>query len=440
MSPYRAFALIAGTLSAAGFCLAQSAISARSGLIQLTVGSVYLQDKPVHKTVTNMLQVKQSEVLRTGPDGYAEVLLTPGVFLRLGNSTSFRMDSDALAHTHLTMLAGSAMLECDELLPDNNVSFDVGNKPVELRKKGLYRLEASPAAVATIQGELFVAGNVGTTVKKGRLLQFDSAVPEPVKFHNDKNDELYTFSKARSEDSAYATGVTSSSLLSSGYGCRGGSSWYLMGGVGMYSYLPCSGMYSNAFGYSFIGLNNGYMWGGPNYYVPPYGLLGYGAGYGGYGYVPSGGAAVVGRGGLAAAAKPGATNVPGRTSVGAAPMKVPVFAGPNAMRNGVAPTAVMQQPSSNASFASSYRGAMRPVQPRALSNAAGPSIGHVPAARGGSSGAMNGGGTPQRVYSGAAAAPRGTSGNAASMSRGSSGMSAGAGARSAAGGGGTRGR
>jgi hypothetical protein len=181
------------------------------------------------------------------------------------------------------------------------------------------------------------------------------------------------------------------------------------------------------------------MWGGPNYYVPPYGLLGYGAGYGGYGYVPSGGAAVVGRGG-STVANSGTTNVNGRAPAGAAPVKVPIFAGPNAMRNGVAPVAVIQQPSSHASFASGYRGATGPVQSRAVSSAAGPSIGHVAAARGGYSGAVRGGGTPQAGYSGAAAAPRGTSGNAASMSRGSSGMSAGAGARSAAGGGGTRGR
>lgn len=428
MSPFRAFALLAGTIASAGFCLAQSAISAHSGLVQLTVGSVYIQDKAVHKTVTNMLQVKPSEVVRTGPDGYAELLLTPGVFLRMGNNTSFRMDSDALTHTHLTLLTGSAMVECDELLSDNNVSFDVGNKPIEVRKKGLYRLMADPAAVATIQGELYVAGNLDTTVKKGKLLQFDAATPQPVKFHDDKKDELYAFSKARSEDSAYATGVTSSSLLSSGYGCSS-SSWYPMGGVGMYSYLPCSGMYSNAFGYSFLGLNNGYMWAGPNYYVPPYGLLGYGYGAG---YVGGGGGGVV-------AANKGTAAVPGRTTLSSTPVKVPVFAGPNAMRNGAAPTAILRPTETGrASFPGGNAG--RIAQPRGLSSAAGPMIGHVPAARGGYSG---GGGAAQGGYAGVAA-PRGVgnSGNMGSASRSSSGAASSAAGRVSSGGagGGTRGR
>jgi hypothetical protein len=449
MSPFRALMLLAGTLGTCALGLAQTAISAHSGLVQLTVGSVYVQDKAVHKTVTNMLQVKPSEVVRTGPDGYAEILLTPGVFLRLGNDTSVRMDSDALTHTHLTLLSGSAMIECDELLPDNNVTFDVGNKPVELRKKGLYRLMADPPAVATIQGELFVAGNMNTTVKKGKLLQFNAAVPEPVKFHNDKKDELYTFSKARSEDSAYATGVTSSSLLSSGYGCRGGSSWYLMGAVGMYSYLPCSGIYSNAFGYSFLGLNDGYMWGGPNYYIPPYGLLGGYAGYGGYGgYAP---AVAGGRGQAPVAARPGtstvATSAPARVPVNPpknATVVVPVFGGPNGNRSMPVPVGVMRGASGNGAFANANANNAA-MNCRALSRAAGPMIGHVPASRssgmgGRSQGASSGGASPQAAYSGSAPS-RVYSGAPAAAGRVSSGVSGGSqGGASRGGGGGTRGR
>ena len=75
------------------------------------------------------------------------------------------------------------------------------------------------------------------------------------------------------EDSAYATNVTASSLYSSGYNC-GASSWYLMRSVGMYSYLPCSGMFANPFGAYMLGMNYGYLWNGPNYYIPPMGMIG----------------------------------------------------------------------------------------------------------------------------------------------------------------------
>ncbi len=273
LSPTRVTALIAGGLATAALCFAQMAISTHSGLVQLTVGSVFLDDKPLHKTTTNMIEVKPGQVLRTGKDGNAEILLTPGVFMRLGNDSSVRMDANSLSNTKVTVLSGSSIVECDELLSDNAVSFTVGKHLVQLRKKGLFRLEADPPAVAAIKGEAFVADNINEPVKQGKLLQLDSDDPKPQKFH-ENNDDLVAFSKARSEDSVYATGVTSSSLYSSGYtGCTN-SSWYPMGGVGMYSYVPCNGMIANPYGLYMLGLNNGYLWGGPYYYVPPYALYG----------------------------------------------------------------------------------------------------------------------------------------------------------------------
>jgi hypothetical protein len=287
LSPIRVTTLIAGGLATAGLCFGQMAISTHSGLVQLTVGSVFLNDKPLHKTTTNMVEVKPGQVLRTGKDGNAEILLTPGVFMRLGNDTSVRMDANALSNTKVTVLSGSSMVECDELLSDNAISFTVGNHIVQLRKKGLFRLEADPPAVAAIKGEAFVADNINEPVKQGKLLQLDTDNPKPQKFHQNK-DDLVAFSKARSEDSVYATGVTSSSLYSSGYGGCTNSSWYLMGGVGMYSYLPCNGMFTNPYGLYMLGLNNGYLWGGPSYYVAPYAVYGVPYGVGRVGTVAGG--------------------------------------------------------------------------------------------------------------------------------------------------------
>jgi hypothetical protein len=183
------------------------------------------------------------------------------------------MDANSLSNTKVALLSGSSMIECDELLSDNAVSFSVGNHIVQLRKKGLFRLEADPPAVAAIKGEAFVADNINEPVKQGKLLQLDSDNPKPQKFHA-TDDDLVAFSKARSEDSVYATGVTSSSLYASGYTGCSNPSWYLMGGVGMYSYVPCNGMIANPYGLYMLGLNNGYLWGGPYYYVAPYALYG----------------------------------------------------------------------------------------------------------------------------------------------------------------------
>jgi hypothetical protein len=333
MSPKR----IAGGLAISAVCaslsIAQMTISAHSGLLQFTLGSVFLADKPIHKTATNLVEVKAGQVLRTGNDGKAEVLLTPGVFLRLDNDSSIRMDSNALSNTRVSLLTGSAMVECDELLEGNAVAFTVGNFPVELHKKGLYRIDADPPGVATVKGEAFVAGNLNMAVKQGKFLALNAAVPQPEKFKLNKKDDLYAFSKARSEDSVYATGVTSSSLYTAGYtGCTG-AGWYLMNGVGMYSFLPCQGMFSNPFGYSFLGLNYGYLWDGPGYYMAPYGYYGSGF-YGAPGYVVGGGGGGVAVPGRAGHQPPVNAVNPGK-AVRAA---VPVFAGPGMHQTRPAPT------------------------------------------------------------------------------------------------------
>ena len=90
---FRVFALLAGGLGATLCLPAQVAISTHSGLIQFTVGSVYVGDKAIHKTTTNLPDLKNGQVLHTGSDGNAELLLTPGVFLRLGQR---RLNPDGL--------------------------------------------------------------------------------------------------------------------------------------------------------------------------------------------------------------------------------------------------------------------------------------------------------------------------------------------------------
>lgn len=384
MSPVRALMVVAAGFSIAATGSAQYAISTHSGLVQLTMGSVYLKDTQIHKTVTNLISMGNGDVIRTGQDGLAEVLLTPGVFLRVGHNASLRMDSNSLTDTRMTMLSGSAIVEADEILADNKLTFQVGKEPVQVVKKGLYRLEGNPAAVATIDGELFVGGDMNEVVKKGRDLQMDASAAELAKYHVDKKEDLYAFSQARSEDSAYATGVTTSSFVQNGYSAANGctSSWYFMGPVGMYSYMPCGGILTSPFGYGFYGLNSAYLWDGPGYYIAPYALLS--------GYAPG-----VGGGGVPSAA--GFKN-------GTMPARVPAFTGPNGVTSvpakAVMTSSAMRAITSGRGFASSSRG--MPVS--SMRSVAGSSIGHVSAVSAArSSSGYSGGGFGGR--SGVASAP-----------------------------------
>src|SRR5260370_23254942 len=77
---------------------AQSVISAHSGVIHYTEGKVLVNDKAYETKTSEFGDLKENSVLKT-EEGRAEMLLTPGVFLRLGENSSVRMTSNRLSDT-----------------------------------------------------------------------------------------------------------------------------------------------------------------------------------------------------------------------------------------------------------------------------------------------------------------------------------------------------
>src|SRR5712692_2015403 len=79
---------------------AQSVISAHSGLIHYVEGQVLLDSKPVEVKIATFPEMKENMELRTA-DGRAEVLLSPGAFLRLGENSAIRMVSNKLTDSRI---------------------------------------------------------------------------------------------------------------------------------------------------------------------------------------------------------------------------------------------------------------------------------------------------------------------------------------------------
>src|SRR6202142_509406 len=109
-------AVAAGSMAA----LAQSAvISARSGMIHYVEGQVYVGGQLVETQFGAFPEVKENQQLKT-EEGRAEVLLTPGVFLRMGENSSFRMITNRLIDTRLEFLSGAAVVEAENIGKDNS--------------------------------------------------------------------------------------------------------------------------------------------------------------------------------------------------------------------------------------------------------------------------------------------------------------------------------
>src|SRR5205085_9201604 len=88
---------------------AQTVIGAKSGVINWVEGDTFLGDKPYVMQPSQFGEVKEGMVFRT-EEGRAEVLLPPGVFIRMGKSASFKMISNRLIDTRVELLTGSAIL------------------------------------------------------------------------------------------------------------------------------------------------------------------------------------------------------------------------------------------------------------------------------------------------------------------------------------------
>src|SRR5258708_18711069 len=129
-----ALAILRAVLAAWG----QLAVSARSGMVNHLEGQVTLAGDPLKLRFGQFPEVAPGMTLAS-EDGRAEVLLTPGVFLRLDDHSSFKMISNKLTDSQVELTSGAALVEVQELLKDNNVTILSGTSKVSLPRPGLYR-------------------------------------------------------------------------------------------------------------------------------------------------------------------------------------------------------------------------------------------------------------------------------------------------------------
>ncbi len=154
--------------------LAQSVISAHSGLVNLSEGSVFLDDQRVEQKTGKFGQMNNGSELRT-EDGRAEVLLTPGTFLRVGANSAIRMLSNKLDNTRVELLRGSAVLDQgSDTLADTSVTIVYALTEVLIKQPGQYRFDAEPPQVKVTKGGVEVTANNKTIeAGSGTVVPFD---------------------------------------------------------------------------------------------------------------------------------------------------------------------------------------------------------------------------------------------------------------------------
>jgi hypothetical protein len=108
---------------------------------QATIGNETLSAKSI-----GSVDLLAGQTLTTG-NGKAEILLTPGVFLRVGDNSSATMVSPNLTNTEVSLSKGQAMVEVAEIHKDNLLRVQEDGATTQLLKTGLYAFNADQGSV-----------------------------------------------------------------------------------------------------------------------------------------------------------------------------------------------------------------------------------------------------------------------------------------------------
>jgi hypothetical protein len=251
----------------------QNAEPARPGSINYVEGSVLLDGGAINARSVGNMDVDAGQILSTA-QGKAEMLLTPGVYLRLDDNSAVKMISPDLAQTQVEVTRGKAGVEVDEIFKQNNIQVAVYNVSTRLLKDGYYEFNAGSGAVMVYRGDAAIELPGGRTRELKDHHQFtlselnDGGKPlnkeKPVSFDaNNSQDELYNWSSLRSEYLAEANNQIAGDYA---------------GGPGFYP-----GWYWDPwlYDYTFIGLDPFFSPFGWGFY--PFGWYGWG-GYPGWGW------------------------------------------------------------------------------------------------------------------------------------------------------------
>ena len=202
--PYRGkLGLVLLCLGSALFPLnAQKVVSARAGLLTYLQGSVFIDGKPVVLKTARFTQMKDGETLSTGPGrGRAEVLLAPGIVLRIAEDSQIRMDDTDLAHTRITLQQGEVLIEVIQLAEDNRVQVGVGESSIEPTRPGVYRIGKSQNATLRVYGgEALVRCGLQTVdAKRGMVVKLDADLTVS-RFERKQTDSFHAWAARRSFD------------------------------------------------------------------------------------------------------------------------------------------------------------------------------------------------------------------------------------------------
>jgi hypothetical protein len=256
--------------------------SAVPGTLNYVEGQVDVSGQPVDHNSVGRTTVEVGQSLNT-QTGKAEILLTPGVFLREGDNSSVTVVANGLADTQIKLTQGHAMVEVDQIYPQNNLTIVEGDATARITKAGLYDFDLQQHQMRVFDGEAMVQqGEKQIKLKGDRELAIaDNSPDKAVKFNKNamNGDDLYRWSSLRSDYVAEANVDAARIVVAGGwgggfwgpgfgwgwggYGLAGYGGWYWDPWFSAYTFMPLDGIFYSPFGWGFY--SPGLVWRAPFY-------------------------------------------------------------------------------------------------------------------------------------------------------------------------------
>jgi hypothetical protein len=252
--------------------------TAAPGMINYVEGHAYIGNETLSSKSVGKAQLQAGQTLDTR-NGRVEMLLTPGVFLRLGQDTSVTMLSPGLTNTKVKVDTGEATAEVDEYHSQNNLMIQVDDATAYLVHEGFYDFSPQQGLIRVLKGQaVVVRGDHHVRLNPGRQVELFPETARLKKTQFDvaeykKQNPLYSWSKLRSQYLAEANVNEAPYLYNDwygygpgwgwgwgpgwGWGAGWGMGWY--GGPGWfwnpwfmsYTFIPGGGVRYSPFGWGF---------------------------------------------------------------------------------------------------------------------------------------------------------------------------------------------
>jgi hypothetical protein len=250
-------------------------ISAEAGGVNYVEGDVTVVAAGNASAISKGERLNAGDMVRTGGNGRAELLLNPGSYLRLAGNSEARLDTTSLDDLKISVTRGIAIFE---VLATDKFRVDVRTPAgkVFLVESGVYRITVDDQAstVAVVEGKAVTGMPVPVMVTKGKLVPIGSVAVS--KFDRKKGDGFDEWSRSRGKELAKMASTLKNKnvkdhlllgFAAGAWNMRSSFGLWVFDSMRGFCFLPFGSGWNSPYGFGYGG--NIHWYGLPSHFYPP---------------------------------------------------------------------------------------------------------------------------------------------------------------------------